>query len=59
MVDQDVRVDDNCDGKGDDVVDENKVNYAFEDVFQHFQIGIQKHETSYGTCQSYHRTNES
>ena len=59
MVDQDVRVDDKRDRKGDDVIDEYKVNHAFEDFVKHLQVGVQENKTSYRTHQSYDWTSES
>ena len=59
MVDQDVRVDDKRNGKGDDVIDEDKVDYVFEDFVKHFQVGVQENKTSYRTHQSYDWTSES
>ena len=59
MVDQNVRVDDKRDGKGDDVIDEDKVDYVFEDFVKHFQVGVQENKTSYRTHQSNDWTSES
>ena len=59
MVDKDVRVNGKCNGKGDDVIDEDKVDYVFEDFVKHFQVSVQENKTSYRTHKSYDWTSES